>query len=546
MQSKLLCKIIAFITLFSLIINFTLYDEFYNFLSNSMNILGTKNDLKQKDIKINHVNEWIINGNITQYSSYILTEEGFFKNYYYIEAFVILTRELESKNINLLEYLKCFYKTEKGIIQKSNATYLKKISFMNVKGFPKKLHRINCKIQINNTSFVTVAIISENEFGKDKIPEDYIEFQEPRVKKIDKEDSLRNGVAHCVHLLRNVEGSRSKRLFDWIEMQKRIGISEISLYTYNVSNEVVDRLNKKYSNGYVKIVKYLTKYEDVCRIPVLNFEKNRESAIHENLLNICKNAYSYHFDMSDDLVMNTHERINTNDCFFNYKYDYKYVTTYDIDELILPRHYKLDYHNDNEFNCENTTYPRLNYNIFKFADDLFKKHSNRPSCIEFENVVFFSNDDLHLLNFTSYLYNNSAISNELSIQSIDKKVSYVLDSLDYIKTLKSKINLAFCLIKNSTINSSFDILWNRVFATLMNMRNGKSIFNTDNTEGINQHYTDIAKSNKNIHVKVPLNDAFCGHNREFINLFFNNQKYSIKHFVVDIEFLLFLLNFSEK
>ena len=303
MQSNLLCKIIAFITLFSLIINFTLYDEFYSFLSNSMNIIGTKNDLKQKDIKINHVNEWIINGNITQYSSYILTEEGFFKNYYYIEAFVILTRELESKNINLLEYLKCFYKTDKGNILKSNATYLKKISFMNVKGFPKKLHRINCKgIQINNTSFVTVAIISENEFGKDKIPEDYIEFQEPRVKKIDKEDSLRNGVAHCVHLLRNVEGSRSKRLFDWIEMQKRIGISEISLYTYNVSNEVVDRLNKKYSNGYVKIVKYLTKYEDVCKIPVLNFEKNPESAIHENLLNICKNAYSYHFDMSDDLV----------------------------------------------------------------------------------------------------------------------------------------------------------------------------------------------------------------------------------------------------
>ena len=132
---------------------------------------------------------------------------------------------------------------------------------------------------------------------------------------------------------------------------------------------------------------------------------------------------------------------------------------------------------------------------------------------------------------------------ELSIRSLDNNISYTLDSLDYVKNLKSKIDLAFCLQKNSTINSNFDKLWNRVFSSLMNMRAGKSIFSTDNTEGINQHYTDISKSNINLHIKIPFMTSFCGHFRENIDLFFNNQKYSIKHFLVDIEFSVFLSSF---
>ena len=305
MQTKLLFKTVTFLIIFSLIVNFAIYDKFYRFLSNVLNILEpNNNDLEQKEIKINYLKEWVVNGNVTQYSSYILTEEGFLKNYYYIEAFVILSHEIESKNINLLEYLKCSYKTDHKFNIKSNASSLKKISFMGVKSLPsKKLYRIRCSgIRFENLNSVRIAIIGENDFGKNKISDDYIEFQEPKILKINKPDNLRNGVAHCVHMLRNVEGLRSERLFSWIEIQKRIGISEISLYTYNVSNEIVDLINQKYSNGFVKIVKYLTKYEDVCKIQILNLEKNLQSSIYKSILNNCKDTHAYHFDMSDDLI----------------------------------------------------------------------------------------------------------------------------------------------------------------------------------------------------------------------------------------------------
>ena len=538
MNSSLLVKFVISLIFLTLIINFVLYDVFSSFFTN-----------KLKPVNRNNVREWVINGNITQYSAYFLTQKNFFSSYQYIEALLVLSFELESNRaIKIENYLKCLYKTANDDeFNKLDTSSVIKISFMPVKGINKKLYRVRCRINENLNSdihdSIQVAIVAENEFENNKIPKDYIQYQRTNILKMNKSEESRNRVAHCVHMLRNLDERRTKRLVNWIEQQKAIGISKISIYMYDVSNELVDLLEKRYESSFLKLIKHPVKYEEVCKHQIMNAKMYPESSIYKNLLNICKNAHNYHFEMTNNLVSNTHERINTNDCFFNYKYDFKYVTTYDFDEIIFPRQYKLD-HKYKELNDKNSLGPSLAYNIFEFADILFKKYSMKPSCLEFENVVFFQNDDKNLINFVSNLYNNTANKTELVIQNNDKKyVKFKLDSLEYVNNLKNKVELANILIKNMSQNSSYDLLWHSIFCSLMNMRSGKSIFSTDNTEGINQHYTDVSKSKENNCVKISTNDAFCGHFRENINLFFNDQTYSIKHFMIDIEYSLFISKF---
>ncbi len=55
----------------------------------------------------------------------------------------------------------------------------------------------------------------------------------------------------------------------------------------------------------------------------------------------CKKAYHKHFNSSDSLVNNSHERLQSNDCLLRYSFEYQYVTNYDVDEVIIPRSKKF-------------------------------------------------------------------------------------------------------------------------------------------------------------------------------------------------------------
>ncbi len=184
-----------------------------------------------------------------------------------------------------------------------------------------------------------------------------------------------------------------------------IGISEISIYLYNVSNNVIENLNQNYSKKFIKLIDYQTKYKDVC------------------------------------------------------------------------------------------------------------KHQ--------------SNDKIKIIN---NLYTDKTINNELVFSKTNYSLIYKIDSLEYISNLKRKIDLASCLNAKLKKYTNFQKNWNSYFASLMNMRSGKSIFSTDYTERINQHYTDISKFNKHFCYKVPVNDAFCGYfweNFDFLISDLKNQTFSI-------------------
>ena len=159
---------------------------------------------------------------------------------------------------------------------------------------------------------------------------------------------------------------------------------------------------------------------------------------------------------------------------------------------------------------------------------------------------------LKKLNLT-YLFFDKLKSNQNYPKSInlkvskDKSINFKINSirdLKYSKTLHNHSQLYKCLKNTYEIlfSNSVDELWKNGIASLINTRSGKSIFNTDNTESLNQHFS--SKSSLSIIRNVPFNKGFAGHFREDILGFINNQEVPINYLLVDLEYFLFLVSIN--
>ena len=102
-------------------------------------------------------------------------------------------------------------------------------------------------------------------------------------------------------------------------------------------------------------------------------------------------AFNSHFNMSIGYTSNAHERMNTNDCYMHYRYEYEYVTNYDFDELIFPREFdvkQIPLMYSNKTKCSALELTHKNYDIYEYSTRLFKKfNSNKPSCLLFPHVL---------------------------------------------------------------------------------------------------------------------------------------------------------------
>jgi hypothetical protein len=84
-------------------------------------------------------------------------------------------------------------------------------------------------------------------------------------------------------------------------------------------------------------------------------------------------------------------------------------------------------------------------------------------------------------------------------------------------------------------------LWNNVYATRMRNRDGKSIFNSEYTEAINQHFSSVLMPGTK-KAYIPITDGYSSHYREITKNFYFNQHIPIKDFFIDLEYYLFLIN----
>ena len=90
------------------------------------------------------------------------------------------------------------------------------------------------------------------------------------------------------------------------------------LYIFNVTDYVINSIKENNSNDFIKIINHHSKFDDICKQEIRRFNKNPSSVLFKKQYRICEKFVEKYFNFNDDLILNAHERINTNDCFFNF------------------------------------------------------------------------------------------------------------------------------------------------------------------------------------------------------------------------------------
>lgn len=251
--------------------------------------------------------------------------------------------------------------------------------------------------------------------------------------------------------------------------------------------------------------------------------------------------YNIYFDFSFP-TFHTHEFTATNDCFTNFKYTYEFVTNYDFDELIFPR--KNSINNKSDLTCD-LSY-KSDYNIYNYADRLFRIYSKKSKknigTIHFEHVLFVDHTEDFINKIMKPFIGNST-SRLIGLVQGNNILKLSIKKKNYNQEIVSKsISTINCL--NKTINK-INMLkkWNKPYGFLINSRYGKSIYNTNFTEIINQHYVDLLEKNATW-IRLSINEGFSSHFRIFTNnVFILLEKYEFKtDFIIDSEYSYFLAN----
>jgi hypothetical protein len=299
----------------------------------------------------------------------------------------------------------------------------------------------------------------------------------------------------------------------------------------------------------------MPKFEQICEYQSRMNKTNSKSIWTIYLLNQCRNLFDTYFG-NHWPAFHAQESVATNDCFTSFKYSYEFVTNYDFDEFIFPRKFTpthdLTYTVNAQLNCINNsiTLPFLSsYDLYNYTLELMRTRANETvGSLHFEHMLFF---DTIPENVSQNLANNDVRKIQFEYKK-DLRFYLSLNSVEDFSLANYFVNtksLVECL--NKTIRASGKVkndekIWNRVYTVWMDRRKGKSIYNTNYTEFINQHFADLTSGNGVI-FNVPVDRGYASHFRDDLNYqFFHSQTYKLsKHFRIDLEFYYFLAAFSK-
>lgn len=409
---------------------------------------------------------------------------------------------------------------------------------------------------------IRLAITDNEEYKKMKKElrrtERFISFQSANF--FNSSVTKKKSVAHCVHMMFDLDGVRQKRLFNWHDVQQRLGVDRYRFYFFRV-NETSERAIKERLGDRVEIFHTQLGRPFICRHYIAYSERHPLSNLAKYLLDNCDALFKSYFDWSRDGVFNIHEKVCTNDCLLTFKWQYEFTTNYDFDEFIFPRLLRASAQNidprllgpnntsnsSQDRNCGLLNQEISQYSLYEYAKRLNKIANGKVAVFRFKHVVFMHND--HMAFLKKLFASNVTITKEELVDyyymNTNKKIIFKVLSYQkgYIDQIRSSQEAIECLNKTISKNEMFDSIWNSPYAIHVNNRFGKSIFNTDLTETYNQHHSDVNAPDSMVY-DVPMELGYASHYREYIDGFFFNQIYSFNHFFVDIEYYKYLANFK--
>ena len=237
--------------------------------------------------------------------------------------------------------------------------------------------------------------------------------------------------------------------------------------------------------------------------------------------------------------LNTAEKMASNDCYLKYRYTHEFVTNYDFDEFIFPRHLPLDDYSPylnkscDQVQAEATT---SNHNMYEYARQLVAKYQNNTSSSSSSSSSDSnSGEKVAALLFPHYYAlptNRSSDQVQLRTYHNERSVTFLLNhkkvflflgrrrsrrnaTARIIDRMQRAFNLSVCLLRQGpSLSTRFDTSWTSPFLLHVSNRLGKSIYVSEHTEIINQHDTYAVMPGTQL-VNVKARDGINSHYRDF-------------------------------
>ncbi|CAF1113412.1 unnamed protein product [Brachionus calyciflorus] len=498
-----------------------------------------KNDSEQlfKESQFSLIHEWTSNGKVCQYSTIVSKIDN---KSYLIESVIFFNGE----NINMTK-LKCFVKTKKKFfnLEVNNILIIKQLlTSKNVHS----AYIISCNLDdfnVEEENFFVATIFTDdykNNFDIDKL----IIYQKSNFhrKKIVK----KNSIIHCVHRFNRIDTRKFLDFKNWLKIQKLLGFDKIKIYQNGIDEDMKSELLDE-NKDFVELRSLETKFEDVCKYSLKNVKLYPNNSFFERELDYCtENHRKFIKDYLIDLtVEDAVNRLNMNDCLHNAKYDYDYLTNYDFDEFIFPRKYPINYFlkfqpNNNSY-CNNSIdlpFNTKDYNIVTYANSLLAKYGPQTAFFEFSD--FQPLDDIEqiksqLLSISKHdklVYNKFDVFLSIEFESSQQREFYE----NQTRLLQPFID---CLNKSIVKSKNLNNKWNNLYGVVVDYRQGKSIFLTNNTLMIHPHSAlSIKQSARGI--KIYFEEGNVIHLRERNSNFKENKKPN--KFSIDLEYYIVLKN----
>ena len=493
--------------------------------------------LEKKALIYNNIyskNEWVVQFNVAQYSSILVEQVDGSVD---IEALIFHDNTTKSKHIR---------NNTKCLILEPDEKMLEFEPFEILTiDAEASIWLIKCKInnrKILNNSNSTVAIIDKNDFenSQNRFEHLIVKSQKPSIFK--RSVPKKKQISHCVHLIYNLDETRLQNLIEWISIQRQLNIAKIRLYFHKVSDPIYAIRKIREANNdekFVEVIYYKNELKDFCQIKT-NF-RNSNQFSSDN----CDKSFKIHFSKSTQ----KHEKINTNDCYLNYKYEYEYVSNYDFDEFIFPRSYhKIDqiqlldlfsHSQQKNNNCLSVNYSMPYYDLYnytRYLQDMLGGSS--VAYLQFDNTFMllkYRNILDKILKYTSgYLfeYHKDNRSIKFTVSESDKEL---------VRNFQNVIPIIDCLNETNRIKMKSDFYkskWNNAYSLRTIFRLGKSIFVTDNTLTVNVHGADnVLPGTK--YKTVPLDYGFVSHFRNDFDLDSESKTHVFSLLKFDLEYYLF-------
>jgi hypothetical protein len=262
-----------------------------------------------------------------------------------------------------------------------------------------------------------------------------------------------------------------------------------------------------------------------------------------------------------------------------WKYVYKYVTNYDVDEFIFPRKFdtlyqvkavqdlglSLNKSGQVVVDCEklfDSKYPAMistNYTMAEYMESLTTKFGTDTAMFAFENFVAlqladdFYDKTIMTDNFSSFNNATGSKSVEYRNPTFPCHLRFQIDAgggSAYYESIKALRGFTLCLNKTVLEPSAKRLLsrWRNPLLALVNNRFGKSISNTDFVYSLNPHSATQIKGGTR-RQKVGAEHGIVSHFRvsdigtglvRYEEIRYLNH--AITMLKVDIEYFMFLVN----